>query len=179
MIAAKLALDLGEKGDSIEALSRWMGYPFDLHYKEREARYLSCEIEVMTQILDELAEAQDHPEMNVVVDTTGSVIYTGEKILSRLRACTTVVYLSTPQEIRKSVIESYVSASRPVLWRKFFVKRPDETNEQALARCYPKLLASRDAEYRKAAHVTISYHSHRAAQFQIRDFLRCAGVERI
>jgi shikimate kinase len=178
-IAAKLSSGLSEKNDSIEALGCWMGFPFEPHYKEREARYLACEVEVMIQILDELAEAQDHPEMNVVVDTTGSVIYTGEEILRGLRDFTTVVHLSTPQEIQKLMLENYISARRPILWRKLFIKKSAETNDQALARCYPQLLASREAEYENLAHVTIDYYRHRSGEFRIEDFLHDAAIERV
>jgi shikimate kinase len=179
MIAARLTLDLGKKHGNIGAVGRWMGFPFEPQYKEREAKYLACEMEVMSQILGELAKAEDHPGKNIVVDTTGSVIYTSEAILARLRDCTTVVHLSTPLEIQKVKLESYIRKPRPILWRDLFIRRRGETNEQVLARCYPLLLASRETQYKKLAHVTISYYRHRTGQFGVEDFLHDAGVGRI
>ena len=175
LIAAKLGDELGPMGDSIDAVGRWMGFPFELHYKEREALYLACEMEVMAQILGKLDKAADDPDQAIVVDTTGSVIYTGERMLSKLRECTTVVHLSTPLEIQKMMLEAYMKKPRPILWRDLFSKRPEETNEQALARCYPQLLANRELQYKKIAHVTISYTKHSNAGFSVEEFLSEAG----
>ena len=176
MIAAKLELDLGKKHGSIGTVGRWMGFPFEPQYKEREAKYLTCETDVMSKILDELGRAGDRPGKNIVVDTTGSVIYTSEAILAKLRESTIIVHLSTPLEIQKAKLESYIQKPRPVLWRDLFMRRPDETNEQALARCYPLLLASRETQYERLAHVTMSYYRHRSGQFGVEEFLRDAGV---
>ncbi len=78
-IAARLAAELGTQGGSIAAVGRWMGFPFERHYKEREASYLASEVEVMAQILGELSQNAENQEEDTVVDTTGSVIYTGEE----------------------------------------------------------------------------------------------------
>ena len=73
-----------------------MGFPYESQYKQRESKYLACEVEVLIEVLEYLESGQNNPEENVVVDTTGSVIYTGDEILRRLRRTTTVVYLSRP-----------------------------------------------------------------------------------
>jgi shikimate kinase len=175
LIAARLGNELGPMGGSIEAVGRWMGFPFEPNYKEREARYLACEMEVMAKILGKLDKVADNPEKAIVVDTTGSVIYTGERMLAKLRECSTVVHLSTPLEIQKMMLETYMKKPRPVLWRDMFSKRPEESNEQALARCYPQLLASRELQYKKLAHVTISYYQHRKTGFGLEAFLSEVG----
>ena len=69
------------------------------------------------------------------------------------------------------MLEAYVKQPRPVLWRESVFRRPDETNDQAMARCYPELLASREGQYEKLAHVTISYYHHRQAGFRVEEFL--------
>jgi shikimate kinase len=178
LIAARLVAELGRKHGSITAVGRWMGFPFDPHYKEHEAAYLACEMGVMAQILGEVGEVEDHPEQAVVIDTTGSVIYTGEEILSKLRACTTIVHLATPLEIQRMKLRAYVKNPRPILWRDAYSKRAGETNEEALARCYPELLTSRELQYKELAHVTISYYKHRKAGFGVEELLDEAGVKR-
>jgi shikimate kinase len=175
LIAAGLVGQLGTEGGSIAAVGRWMGFPFDPHYKEREASYLACEMEVMAHILGELSRNAESQEEDIVLDTTGSVIYTGEETLVQLRVCTTVVHLSTPLEIQNVMLHTYMKSPRPVLWRDVFSRRPEETNQQALARCYPQLLASREHQYKKLAHVTISYYKHREAGFEVEEFLGEAG----
>jgi|WetSurMetagenome_2_1015567.scaffolds.fasta_scaffold04746_5 shikimate kinase len=174
LIAAGLVAELGTEGGSIAAVGRWMGFPFDLHYREREASYLACEMEVMAQILGELSLNAENRE-DTVVDTTGSVIYTGQDTLLQLRTHTTVVHLATPLEIQKVMLRTYMKSPRPVLWREVFSKRPEETNEQALARCYPQLLANREQQYKELAHITISYYKHREAGFEVEEFLSEAG----
>ena len=86
------------------------------------------------------------------------------------------MHLSTPFEIQKVMLEAYMKKPRPVLWRDMFLKDLDETNEQALARCYPQLLSSRERQYEDLAHVTISYYKHRRAGFGVAEFLSSAGV---
>jgi shikimate kinase len=176
LIAAGLGAEFGPTGGSIAAVGRWMGFPFERHYKEREASYLACEVEVMGRILGELSNSEHNPDEDIVVDTTGSVVYTGEKILMQLRKATTVVHLETPLEIQKMMLRTYLKNPRPVLWREVFSRGPEETDEQALARCYPQLLASREQQYKKLAHVTISHYKHRKAEFEVEEFLGEAGL---
>ena len=178
LIAARLSPELGKMADSIAAVGSWMGFPFEPRYKEREAAYLACEMEVMTELLQALGKSEEGAGERIVVDTTGSVIYVGDENLAKLRSLTTIVHLATPLEIQKVMLEAYVKEPRPVLWREMFLKRSDEDDAQALARCYPKLLATRERHYEKLAHVTISYHHHRRAGFGVEDFLIDAGVRK-
>jgi shikimate kinase len=179
LIAARLVSELGSEGGSIAAVGRWMGFPFERHYRKREASYLACEKEVMAQILGELSRNPKNMGEDIVVDTTGSVIYTGEEALLKLCECTTVVHLATPFEIQQAMLHTYLKSPRPVLWRNVFSKRPEETNEQAMARCYPQLLASREQQYKKLAHVTISHYKHREAGFEVEEFLSEVGIRSV
>lgn len=169
LIAHQLAPELTRSDGTAMALGEWMGFPYEPFYKGRESKYLACEIAVLRDVLDYLSGR--NPEEKVVVDTTGSVIYTGEDILGRLRSTTTVVHLATPPEIEKRMLQVYVDSSRPVLWRDVFFKKPGETNEDALARCYPLLLFSRERLYGQHAHVTIDYNVRRGEAFGAKDFL--------
>jgi shikimate kinase len=178
LIAARLVPELGQRADSIAAVGSWMGFPYEPRYKEREAAYLACEMEVMSELLQQLGESEGGVGERIVVDTTGSVIYVGDEALAKLRNVTTIVHLATPLEIQKVMLEAYVKRPRPVLWREVFLKKSDEGNDQALARCYPQLLASRERRYEKLAHVTISYYHHRRAGFGVEDFLIDAGVRK-
>jgi shikimate kinase len=171
LIAGRLSPELGKRADSVAAVGSWMGFPFEPRYKEREAAYLACEKEVMTELLQQLGKSEGGAEEKIVVDTTGSVIYVGDETLAKLRNLTTIVHLATPLEIQKAMLEAYIKRPRPVLWREVFLKRSDEDNAQALARCYPQLLASRERQYEKLAHVTISHYHHRRAGFGMEEFL--------
>ena len=169
LIADKLAAELTRSDGTAMDLGEWMGFPYEPQYKERESKYLACEIAVIGGVLDYLSRS--NPEQKVVVDTTGSVIYAGDDILGKLRSTTTVVHLETPPEIKERMLEVYVDQPRPVLWRDIFSREQGETNEEALARCYSRLLLSRERLYGEHAHVTIDYYARRREGFGVKDFL--------
>ncbi len=178
LIAARLLPESVSTGDAITVVGRWMGFPFEPPYKEREAAYLAAEMAVMIAAFEALEDLERDDQTKIVIDTTGSVIYTGEHNLMRLRSLTTIVHLETPSEIQQKKLEAYIKQPRPILWRDLFHRLPGETNVQAMARCYPLLLASREDRYRKFAHVTISYYHHRRPGFTVRDFLGAVSSAR-
>ena len=155
-------------------MGEWMGFPFHKGYKKRESKYLNLEIEVLNEILDYLEDHDNHLDEDVVVDTTGSVIYTGEGMLRRLRQHTTVVHLSIPSEVREQLLRAYVSNPHPMLWRDLFRKGPNETNEAALERCYPKLFIARQRLYERNADVEIDYYTRREEGFGVSNFFHLA-----
>lgn len=171
LIAAKLDPELTRPDGTTMELGQWMGFPYEPHYRERESKYLACEIEVLTEILDYLESRKSNPEEKIVLDTTGSVIYTGERILRRLRRYTTVIYLSIPPEVRGQLLKAYVSNPHPMLWRNVFSKEPDETEREALARCYPRLVVARERLYEHYANVTIDYYRRSEEGFGVSDLL--------
>lgn len=171
LIATKLDPELTRPDGTTMELGHWMGFPYEPHYRECEFKYLACEIEVLTEILDYLESRNSNPEEKIVVDTTGSVIYTGERTLRKLRRYTTVIYLSIAPEVRERLLKAYVSAPHPMLWRNVFSKEPGETEEEALARCYPRLVAARERLYERYADVTIDYYRRSEEGFGVRDLL--------
>lgn len=171
LIAAKLDPELTRPDGTTMELGQWMGFPYEPHYRERESKYLAYEIEVLTEILEYLESRKSNPEEKIVLDTTGSVIYAGERILRRLRRYTTVIYLSIPPEVRGQLLKAYVSNPHPMLWRNVFSKDPDETEQEALARCYPRLIVARERLYDHYANVTIDYYRRREEGFGVSDLL--------
>ncbi len=179
LITKKLAPELTRSNGTIMELGEWMGFPYKSQYKERESKYLAYEIDVLTEILDYLQSSEDHAEENIVVDTTGSVIYAGEEILRRLRRCTIVVHLSTPPEVQELMLKAYLANKRPVLWRDFFRKEPNETNDAAIARCYPRLLFSRERLYKQNSDVTIDYYTLNKNGFGANDFFNRVNITKL
>ena len=171
LVAAKLAPELTRPDATTMELGEWMGFPYEPHYKARESKYLAYEIEVLTEILEPLESCENNPDENIVVDTTGSVIYTGEKILRKFHRYTTVVYLATPPEVREGLLKAYISKPHPMLWRNVFSKGPNETEEEALARCYPGLVVARERLYEQYADVTIDYYRRSEEGFGASDLL--------
>ena len=171
LIAMKLSPKLTKEDGSMVKLGQWMGFPFEPQYKEREKEYLDAEKEVLSEVLDFIDSNKSYSDKKIVIDTTGSVIYTGKKILRRLRQCTQIIHLVTPLEEQASMLESYMDNMRPVLWMDLFSKRPGENNEEALFRCYPKLLQYRENLYNQVADVLIGYYARNQDGFGAIDFL--------
>jgi hypothetical protein len=179
LIAAKLAPELKRPDGTAMQVSQWMGFPYDPHYKERESKYMACELEVLTQILGYLESREKHPEENIVVDTSGSVIYAGESILRKLGRYTTIAYLLTPPELQGQLLQAYISNPHPMVWGDVFRRDPGETNRQALARSYPRLVAARQRLYERYAAVTIGYYRRMEEGFGVREFLSAVNAQGI
>jgi hypothetical protein len=136
----------------INGVAAWMGWPGSANYLEREAAYLAADIAALDEILSGL---ERDPGQELVLDTTGSVIYAGNHLLRRLRQLMTVVHLAAASEEQQLLIERYLNDPKPVLWRGAFHPKPGETPRQTIARCYPMLIEARRHGYEALAHCAL------------------------
>jgi shikimate kinase len=141
----------GEAG--ISGVASWMGWPDSPSYAQREAEYLAEEVGVLDEVLSDLERDRAR---QLILDTTGSVIYTGTNLSLRLRRQMTVVYLAATPEEQQLLIERYLNNPKPVLWRGAFQPKPGETSHDTVARCYPRLIAARRQSYETLAHCTVT-----------------------
>jgi shikimate kinase len=152
-IEAKLAPRLSAGGHAgINGVAAWMGWPITSTYLTRETEYLTEEIGALDEVLSEL---ERNREKSLVLDTTGSVIYTGNNLLMRLRRQMTVVYLAASADESGLMIERYLKDPKPVLWRGAFQAKGKESPLETVARCYPNLIAARRQSYEALAHCTL------------------------
>ena len=152
----------------INGMAAWMGWPDSATYAQRETDYLAAEIAALDELLTEL---ERDPARELVLDTTGSVIYTGNNILMRLRRQMTVVYLATSAEEQQLLIERYLNDPKPVLWRGAFQPKKGETPRETVARCYPTLISARRQSYEALAHCTLQVAELRDPAFDAAAFL--------
>jgi shikimate kinase len=136
----------------INGVASWMGWPDSATYAQREAEYLAEEIAVLDEVLTELERDRSR---QLILDTTGSVIYTGNNLLLRLRRQTTIVYLAAAADEQQLLIERYLNDPKPVLWRGAFQPKKGETARKTVARCYPTLIAARRQSYKALAHCCV------------------------
>lgn len=122
----------------------------------------------MSEVLEYI---QHNSQENVVIDTTGSVIYLDQEILEKLGKQTWVIYLETPEKFQNIMYKLYLDDPKPVYWGKSFVKEKEETNMEALSKCYPRLLAFRIKQYAKLADITLPYETLKRPGFGIDDFI--------
>ena len=168
-IEEKLAPELSAGGHrGIGGVAAWMGWPDQPEYRDREQKYLAGEIASMREALDEV---ESSGENGIVLDTTGSVVYTGEEICRRLQHLTTVVYLAASPGEEETLIARYLSDPKPVLWGELFSQRPGESVKDAVARSYPQLIAHRKQLYERFAHRIVPMASLREDSPDARGFL--------
>jgi shikimate kinase len=152
----------------INGVASWMGWPDSPTYAQREAEYLAEEIAALDEVLSDL---ERNPSRELILDTTGSVIYTGNNLLLRLRRQMTVVYLAATPEQQQLLIQRYLSDPKPVLWRGAFQPRKNETPGETVARCYPILIAARRQSYEALAHCSIPVAELRDSDLDAAAFL--------
>jgi shikimate kinase len=169
-IEQKLASRLASGGyGGINGVAAWMGWPDSSTYAEREAEYLAEEIHTLDEALMQL---EKQPEKALVLDTTGSVIYTGNHLLMRLRRQMTIVYLAASAEELQVLIQRYLNDPKPVLWRGAFQPKPGETPRETVTRCYPALIEARRRSYEALAHCTLQVSALRDASLNAEAFLK-------
>lgn len=164
----ELVLD-GLKG-GINDVSEWMGQPYEQRYAQRSRRYLYLEAEMMREIFQHI-ENDLASDVDVVIDTTGSVIYTAEDIIDKLSTLTIIGYLDSPASVQEKMYDLYLKDPKPVIWGDLFQKKKGESGAKALARCYPKLLEFRTNRHRELADVTLDYYRVRQPDFTVEDLL--------
>jgi shikimate kinase len=179
-IEARLASVLHAGGFSgINGVAAWMGWPDRSTYAEREAQYLAEETATLDDVLTSL---QENPHNELILDTTGSVIYCGNHLLHRLRRQMAIVYLAASADEQQLLIRRYLEDPKPVLWRGAFQPRPGESPRDTVARCYPALIAARRQSYETLAHCTVPVAGLRELSLQSEGATTSAGerfLERI
>lgn len=172
LIEKELAKELKKCGAcGIKDVANWMGHPYEERSPKNQQLYLDAEIKIMKKILEKLKKGV---KKNTVIDTTGSVIYTGEKILKDLRKYSLIIYMETPASMLPEMFRRFIEKPKPVVWGNIFSKKKNETNEKALVRCYPKLLHYRRGLYKKYSDVILKYAIRRAEYFTEEKFIQFA-----
>ncbi len=172
LIAGKLSDCLKKQDGGVMELGEWMGFPFEPGYEDREKRYLAAETEVVREIVRDFESGRLDRSMNIVVDSTGSLIYLDENLLDRLKRHTAFVYFHAPQSLWNEMLLLYSSNPRPILWHGTYHAGENETNDKALARCYKDLIISRDRLYSQYADIMVSAEGLREGNFNALDLLK-------
>jgi hypothetical protein len=167
-IEQRLRTRLGGGFAGTTGVASWMGWPDSPSYAQREAEYLAQEIATLDEVLTDLERNRSR---ELILDTTGSVIYTGNNLLLRLRRQMTIVYLAASSAEQQLLIQRYLTDPKPVLWRGAFQPKKGETPRETVARCYPTLIAARRQSYEALAHCTVPVAELRDATLDATAFL--------
>ncbi len=134
--------------DSMDAFAQWQGHPYTEGYSEREKHSIALETKATQKALE-----TDKP--NPAIDTTGSVIYTDEKVLDKLRKSYYVVYIKAMEDHIERLKVQYFKQPKPLIWAGHYKKMDGKTKTESILECYPKLLTSRGKLYSELADVTL------------------------
>lgn len=169
LVERELAKQLKQCGKTgIKTVADWMGQPYSSGYPEREKKYIAAEKKVMQKIVRQLARSS---KLLFVIDTTGSVIYTGGQICRALQRLSQVVYIQPSPRATHKMLERYLLDPKPVIWGNQFISKPKQTELQALTSSYPRLLKYRAQQYKKYAEVILPAAATSQLNFTILDFL--------
>jgi shikimate kinase len=171
-IEKKLESELNDSSFSgVNDVGRWMGQPFDKRYKNNSKKYLSLEKEVVSEIISKIKQV-GRLKTNLVIDTTGSVIYLDNDLLLSLKENSFVLYLDTPKKTREEMQKRYFEDPKPVYWGDSFQKKSSEGDIEALKRCYPLLLEEREKKYKLLADKILTYGERVDNDFCLVEFLK-------
>ncbi len=170
LIERRLAKNMSPEHEGIQGVAEWLGLPQSEGYQERQQQYLRAEIDVMEEVLERLNKC-DSNDCRIVLDTTGSVVYTGDRLCQQLRQAAKVIYFSLSDISLSSLIHQFLTDPKPVLWIDQFVQYPHQTIREAIAACYPKLVRQRAQLYQRYAEMILPYEQIHQPDFTVEDFL--------
>jgi len=134
--------------DDMAEFAEWQGQPYSDGYAEREAYSISLEKEATLAALNTQAK-------NPLIDTTGSVIYTGNDVLSRLRNNYFIVHIQADKADLERLKILYFNHPKPLIWAGHFARLDGMSDEDSIMDCYPRLLAAREKTYGEIADISI------------------------
>ncbi|NNC37640.1 MAG: hypothetical protein HKO02_09305 [Hyphomonadaceae bacterium] len=132
---------------SISLSAEWMGHPYQKGYQDRAAEYLALEIE--------LTQKADDQDGNLVLDTTGSIIYLPEETLAQLTDNYLIIYLAARPDDLERLISLFKSSPKPLIWGDHYHLVSGKSNEESMMSLYPSLLVMRDGMYRNLADIEL------------------------
>lgn len=148
---------------SLGSISKWMGFPYDERYLLREQEYLEMEKAITRRPIT--------AKNNVILDTTGSVIYLGSDVLDYLKNTFLIVEFQAGEEVLATLMAAFFTSPKPLVWSGHFNQADGETGNAALRRCYPELLRSRSSQYHALADISIPATISRDPQVSTSKFL--------
>ena len=160
LITDKLAKKFNPAGETPFDMHQWVGYPDEETYTEHAQIYLQTEEEIMNNILDYVENAPG--DEDIVIDSTGSVIYMPGSILKRLKKHTKIIYLDITSQEFASMLKYYLEHPVAIIWNDQFQQNPGEPRHETFVRCHPKLIHSREKKYKALMHFSIPPAFHRS-----------------
>ncbi|MCC6932369.1 MAG: hypothetical protein IT292_03845 [Deltaproteobacteria bacterium] len=158
-----------------EALAHWLGTPFDQRYAQRRAIYLHHEREALLHALSEVDKSMAVEDLarrpNIVIDTTGSVIYLDNEVLQKMQQLSLVVYLSLAEQEAGTLFRRYMKRPKPIIWQENFRLDPNLPRHDILFHNFAALNRDRQERYRWLAKVNVGLEECNADYMKASEFI--------
>ena len=146
-----IAKKLYPNGIEVNEINNWLGYPFMKKYQERANEYLLYEHKSLEKAISIIKDDVS----NLIIDTTGSVIYHKQSLLASIKNKSLVIHLTVDKSHIDALYKNYLQYPKPVIWGNSF-HNLDPDPKKSLKKCYPRLLKFRLAKYKSFAHININ-----------------------
>lgn len=142
---------------SMADFALWQGQPYTQGYDAREAVSIELETKAMTAAMTQVntSQAEKSANANVILDTTGSVIYIGGNALKRLKDEYLIVHIAAAAQDLERLKRDYFALPKPLVWRGHYRPKDGLTEKESILACYPDLLQSRKQAYEGLADITL------------------------
>lgn len=150
--------------DDMAGFAEWQGQPYSEGYSDREEKSIALEAKATRKAL-----TIDKP--NTILDTTGSVIYTGKQILDELKQTHYVVYIQADIDAMERLKLQYFQQPKPLIWNNYFEQGLGQSDREAVLESYPKLLNARAESYESLADTILSSEYILNPKNSVRDIL--------
>jgi shikimate kinase len=137
-------ISVDEEIEKMMKKKMFLGNPYEDSFTEKENE--------ITQSVNLFTEKN---EGNFIFDTSGSIIYNEEKTLKKLKQKFFIILFDADMNCLDDMILSFFKHPKPVIWKDKFSQKKDETDKDALRRCYPALLSHRINLYRELSDVIL------------------------
>lgn len=135
--------------EDMVSFAEWQGQPYSEGYSEREEKSISLETAATRKALSV-------DKANVILDTTGSVIYTGQDVLTAMSETHYIIYIEANDAALDALKTQYFQQLKPVIWRDHFNQKAGQSDKEAVLESYPKLLKAREKSYEALADTVLS-----------------------
>ncbi len=160
----------------------WLQLPHQEGFEQREALFMQCEKQVIEQLLDKNfdnnidSNVNNHQQKLIentryIIDMGGSVIYTGDEVLAKLKNNLLLIFFDASEEVYKQMLANYFANPCPVLWKGQFKQQEGQSIADAFIESYANLINYRRKMYLELADIVIPYNVHRQANWKAEDFL--------
>ena len=159
LITDYLARQMGYDDPRQFDMHAWVGYPDQAIYAEHAQKYLQTEELVLRDIVKFLENTNEN--QNIVIDSTGSIIYMKSAIINQLQKLTDFIYLDITTEDLDKMLAYYLKNPVAIIWNGYFQPKTHESRQETFERCYPQLIKSREQKYKELAKTILPPEIHR------------------